>query len=402
MSDRLQGYMTETTHARKFGELLVDLEVLSPEQVAESQQIAAQINLPLGRTLILANKLPEDELRVILQLRVLLRDDHIDLPVAKKVFHLVRNEKLSLSQALEKLGVKSKKGEHKPSQSSLAALLIDAGIVTQPQVDEALKVGYETGTPVGHMLVVSSIVNHSVMARALEIQVMLREGKMSHGQALELLKAESLRIVPVEQSAEQRGLSRQDANKKVRLGELLMLSGILTEANMLNVLEVGLTTPKPLGDILIETGLITKELLDTALKMQEMISSGLIDIRAAASVLQEMSVTGKVVDPSECKLSESPELRIGDLLRNAGLVDSDDIQEAIALSSQYPAMIGKMLLAAGSIDEGTLLAALRCQFLLRNKAISDDEAQEALLYAQRHRISLDDALEELGIRNQTI
>lgn len=394
--------MTETTHARKFGELLVDLEVLSPEQVAESQQIAAQINLPLGRTLILANKLPEDELRVILQLRVLLRDEHIDLPVAKKVFQLVRNEKLPLSQALEKLGVKSKKGEHKISQSSLAALLIDAGIVTQPQVDEALKVGYETGTPVGHMLVVSGVVNHSVMARALEIQVMLREGKMSHGQALELLKAESLRIVPVEQSAEQRGLSRQDANKKVRLGELLMLSGILTEANMLNVLEVGLTTPKPLGDILIETGLITKDLLDTALKMQEMISAGLIDIRAAASVLQEMSVTGKVVDPSECKLSESAELRIGDLLRNAGLVDSDDIQEAIALSSQYPAMIGKMLLAAGSIDEGTLLAALRCQFLLRNKAISDDEAQEALLYAQRHRISLDDALEELGIRNQTI
>lgn len=390
--------MTETSQVRKFADLLVDLGVLSADQVAESLQIAAQINLPLARTLILANKVPEDELRVILQIRALLRDGGIDISTAKTVFDLVRHEKLSLSGALDKLGVKSKKANIKLSQSRLADLLVEAAIVSRAQVDEALKLGYETGTPVGHMLVASGIVNHSIMARTLELQVMLREGKMSQAQAVELLKAESLRVLPPEQSAEQRGLSKQDGSKKVRLGELLMLSGILTEANMLNVLEIGLTTPKPLGDILIETGQISKELLETALKLQGMISSGLIDIRAAAGALQEMSITGKAVDPLACKVSEVEELRIGDLLKNAGLVDSEDIQEAITLGLQYPAMIGKMLLAAGSIDEGTLLAALRCQFLLRNQAISEDDAHEALLYAQRHRISLDDALEELGIR----
>ena len=67
------------------------------------------------------------------------------------------------------------------------------------------------------MLVVSGRINHSVLARALEIQVMLREGKMSHSEAIQLLKAESLRVLPVEQSAEQRGLSQQE-NKRVRLG----------------------------------------------------------------------------------------------------------------------------------------------------------------------------------------
>lgn len=390
--------MTETVHASKLGEFLVDLGVLSQSEINEAVQIAAQINLPLGRTLILSNKLPEDELRIVLQIQTLLKEEGMEMPAARRLFTMVRNDKMTLSAALEKMGISIRKGNENLQRSKLANLLLDAEIVKQDQVDEALKLGYETGTPVGRMLVVSGVVNHSIIARALEIQVLVREGKMSYGQAVELLKAESLRILPVEQTAEQRGLSKQDPNKRVRLGELLMLSGILTEADMLNVLEMGLTNPKPLGDILIDTGMISQSVLDMSLKLQELISRGDLDIRAAAAALQEMVITGKVVDPLACSMPEEEELRIGDLLRNTGLVDNEDIQEAITLSSTYPAMIGKMLVVAGSIDEGTLLAALRCQFLMRNKALNADDAKHAILYAQRHRISLDDALEELGIR----
>lgn len=390
--------MTETAYASKLGEFLVALGVFTPEQVAEAIQIAMQINLPLRRALLLSNKLREEQLQAVLQIQTLIRQGVMDLPTARRVYAAAQQEGFSLSAALQKMGVSSRKGDEKLQSSRLAALLLDAGLVTQEQVDEALKVGFETGTPVGRMLVVSGVIEHNVVARALEIQVMLREGKMSHGQGVELLKAESLRVLPVAQAAEQRGLSKQDQNKKVRLGELLMLSGILTEGDLLNVLEVGLTRPKPLGDILIEMGFITQEVLDSALRLQGMISRGLIDIRAAAATLQQMLNTGKVSAPADSSQPiEASDLRIGDLLKLTGLVDSDDIQEAIALSSEYPAMLGKMLVVAGSIDEGTLLAALRCQFLLRNRAISESDAKQGLLYAQRHRITLDDALEELGV-----
>jgi hypothetical protein len=389
--------MTEIVHARKLGELLVDLGVFSAEEIDEIIQIGVQINLPLGRALVLSNRLPEEQLRVILQIQSLIRDDVLDLATARKALAAVKNDGVSLSDALQKLGVTNRKGDEKLLHSKLATLLLDAGVVSKEQVEEAMKVGYETGTPVGRMLVLSGVINHSVLARALEIQVMLRENKMSHGQAVELLKAESLRILPVDQTAEQRGLSKQDANKRVRLGELLMLSGVLTEGDMLNVLELGLTTPKPLGDILKDTGLIKQDVLDMALKLQDMISKGLLDIRAAAAALQEMVSTGAIVDLNECSTLEDGELRLGDLLKQTGLVDNSDIEEAINLSSKYPAMIGKMLVVAGSIDEGTLLAAIRSQFLMRNKALSADDAVQALLYCQRHRISLDDALDELGI-----
>jgi hypothetical protein len=177
-----------------------------------------------------------------------------------------------------------------------------------------------------------------------------------------------------------------------------MLAGVLTEGDMLNVLEIGLTATKSLGDTLIERGLIAKPVLDLALKMQDMISDGSIEIRAAAAALQELASTGKAPDPAKLAAADEGEVRLGDLLQQTGLVDDEDIRDAIDLSSTFPAVIGKMLVVAGSIDEGTLLAALRCQFLIRNKAINEHEATQALVYAQRHRISLDDSLEELGIR----
>ena len=121
------------------------------------------------------------------------------------------------------MGVSTGNGDEQLQRSKLANLLIDAGLVTQEQVEEAMKVGYETGAPVGRMLAVSGFVNHAVLVRAIEIQVLLREGKMSYGQALEILRSESLRILPVDMTAEQRGLSKQDpTNKRVRLGELLI------------------------------------------------------------------------------------------------------------------------------------------------------------------------------------
>ena len=390
--------MTETVHASKLAEFLLELEVFKQEDIQEAVQIAAQINLPLGRALILSNKMQEKELRTVLQLQALVREESMNMATAKKVFNAVKTEELSLSAALEKMGVATRKSDEQLQKSKLANLLIDSGLASQEQVEEAMKVGYETGAPVGKMLALSGVVSHAVLARALEIQVLLREGKMSYGQALEILRSESLRILPVEMTAEQRGLSKQDpGNKRVRLGELLMLSGVLTEGDMLNVLEMGLTTPKPLGDILKDSGLISEAVLEMALKLQDMISQGKLDIRAGAAALQELAITGKEVDPNEVAVENDKEIRLGDLLKQTGLVDNADIQEAIAWSSTYPAMIGKMLVVAGSIDEGTLLAALRCQFLMRNGALNEEEASQALLYAQRHRISLDDALEELGI-----
>jgi hypothetical protein len=94
--------------------------------------------------------------------------------------------------------------------------------------------------------------------------------------------------------------------------------------------------------------------------------------------------------------AESPTVRLGELLKMSGLVNDNDIQDAIALSTKYPSVIGKMLVLSGVINEATLLAALRCQFLLRHQIISTAQAVDALKHAEHHRMSIDDSIDDLG------
>ncbi len=57
-----------------------------------------------------------------------------------------------------------------------------------------------------------------------------------------------------------------------------------------------------------------------------------------------------------------------------------------------------MLVISGAIDEATLISSLRCQYLLKHGLITLEDAIKTLQFAREHQISLDDALEELGLR----
>lgn len=87
-------------------------------------------------------------------------------------------------------------------------------------------------------------------------------------------------------------------------------------------------------------------------------------------------------------------------MKLCGFVDESEIEAAVGSAHNYPSVIGRMLVINGYIDESTLLAALRCQFLLRNNMIAIDQAIKAMQFAQQSQLSFDDALDELGIFRQ--
>jgi len=106
----------------------------------------------------------------------------------------------------------------------------------------------------------------------------------------------------------------------------------------------------------------------------------------------------KFVFGSEAKNNENNVPMLGELLKMTGFVTDADIHEAVELSNKYPSLIGKMLVISGAIDEATLISTLRCQYLLKHDLISIEDAVRTLQFARENQISLDDALEELGLR----
>ncbi len=432
--------MSETKRAVKLGALLVGLEFITQQELVAIMDMANQVGMPLGRALVLSGKITDAELNIALQLHALMRTSDVTMETAKKTFSLVCYQGMPLIDALQRTGWTPSVNLPKET-SQLGTLLLEAEMVSEEQLREAQETSHKLGLPLGRILTLMGLVSHPTIVRVVDLQSMIRMGRLSQTEAIEYLKDDSqphpeaenpesasapilqeeTLPQPLEEVPQDKPLASapkpkskhliaaEDPNKRnIRLGELLILAGILTESDMMNAVELSLTREEPLGAVLIQLGLITTDQLRLSLRLQESISQGSLDIQSATdTLLMETgnSLIPKLTDiepdfpPKRSRLAEqndAPKLRIGELLKLCGFVLEEEIQSSISLARDYPSVLGRMLVVNGYIDESTLLAALRCQFMVRNKLINIEQAVSAMQYSRQSKLSFDDALDELG------
>ncbi len=89
-------------------------------------------------------------------------------------------------------------------------------------------------------------------------------------------------------------------------------------------------------------------------------------------------------------------LSIVKLLKQAGLITDAELQKALGLDERGRRELGNYLVASGIIDGKTLHSAVQLQNLIEHDEMKVEKAIIALHYCQRSRISLEEALEELG------
>ncbi|HEY9785866.1 MAG TPA: hypothetical protein V6D17_10725 [Candidatus Obscuribacterales bacterium] len=385
-----------TAKGMRFGELLLEFGLLSEESLDEAIKQAAQLGVPLGRALIISNKLTEHDVNLTVALQSIMKIWDLPLQNAKNAMEIARREKLSITEALARSGWK-KVGELPGAVGSLGSLLLDSTLINDEQFAEAQRSSYETGLPLGRVLILKGVISHSVLAKVLELQRLIRDGNITYQNAARELQSMQSGKASVSTSLAQRQKTIVPTRKTVRLGEFLMLAGILTESDLMNALELGLEKQLTVGEAMIELGLLSKALLSSTLAIQSKVSAGELDL---ANAVQELRKAAGLTEhpPETSGAGDLPSsIVIGELLRLCGLVDENQITRAIELSTKFPALIGKMLVVAGAIDEATLLAALRCQFLIRQQAITIEQGIAGLTRASKMEICLDDALDELGI-----
>jgi hypothetical protein len=368
----------------RFGDLLVKLNLVSETDLHDALMVAPQFGLPIGRTLVLSGKLTESELEVAIELQTLINQRSWTLADATKVAHEVRAG-LTPSIALKNGGV-----EQSTEKTTLGQLLLEAHLITNEQLDQAQKSSYRMGMQLGRVLVLNNVINHQVLAKALNVQVLLRDRKLSMQQALSMLAAELPR--PIAMEAQQ--LKPAPAQKSVRFSEFLVLSGLLTEAQMMHALEASMDKQLSLAQTIMQDGTIPKVVFETATDLYNKVCAGDIGVTEATEQVHRMMFGDPHTDPSVRRASPF----LGELLKMTGMVDDHDIQEAISLSNKYPSLIGKMLVLSGAIDEAMLIASLRCQFLLKHGYLTVDDAVKALQYSNKNKVSFDDAMDELGFR----
>jgi len=380
----------------RFGDLLVQLQLVDAKDLHDALVVAPQFGLPLGRTLVLSGRISEEELQLAVELQPLVNQHGYSLEAAKKAASLVRNDGVRASEALKQTGV-----QNTVDRATLGNMLLEAGLIDSAQLAEAGKASYETGMRLGRVLVLNNYISHAALAKALEMQYMVRSKRISVDQGIEMLSSQ----VPKQQAValEARAMVPAPGKKQVRFGEFLVLSGMATEAEILNAMESSLNNQLSLEESIIKLGLISKRVYDRACSLHEKVCSGEMQLAQAADEMHRMVFGAPVVpvDISGAAKGDQPPV-LGELLKMTGLVDDSDISEAIELSNKYPSLIGKMLVISGAIDEATLIASLRCQYLLKHNYLDLSGAIKALQYSKSNKVSFDDALDNLGLRNPGI
>jgi len=390
--------MVKSGNPGKVGDLLVDAGVLTPKDLADGMELSATLGLPIGKTMVMSGVLSEKMVRSAVLVHSMLKDGLIEKEMATTALAITNTNGKPVEECLLELGWRPLSDV---MVNKIGQLLLDGKVISAADLRGALEQVNTMGLPLSRVLVLTGKVNASVIWCVLNAQILLRDKKINRKQAISAVKGVHERQMSFEQTLKEQGLTALAPQHRIKLGELLVLSGLVGEEDILGAVEDSVIKEQPLGQVLVDHNLLTKERLSDALKLQEMTDTKALSPLQSVDVLRSIhsrnyTMARAVAELGLLKPDQTESLKLGELLKMCGWITENEIDEAVGLAAKNSNLLGKMLVAFGFIDENMLFNTLRCQFLVREGFLKSEQAVIALHYAQRTRCSLDQAVHELG------
>jgi len=385
-----------------FGTLVLSTGLISPQQMEEAKKTSKNLNVPLERSLVMLDMMSGFLLGLVQEANELVSNGTVSLDLAVRALRLARQHNMKLKDAIGVLGqVHKKTGRVQTITTPVTELLLASNMITMEQIGRAVSQAQDSGMQTGRILVLNRDVSSWMMTAVLNALLMVRDGKIEKDHAKEAISTVGNRRVSIEQALFELGLYVEKEGNTVRIGELVAMAGFVSESDMLECLEIELVKEKQFGQILLEQGLVTSELLEAAIILQDMVASGNIKAFQAAEALRAVRDTGVMVYQAMAELKpppQAPQKHISpqDLLVEAGFLDRDTIQQLVSDEEISSIRVGKKVLAAGIISEAFLYLALRTYSLFRQGFLSADQATKALALCKSDNMSLDEVLSKQG------
>ncbi len=384
------------------GDLLVNSGLITAGQMADAVPISLTTSLPVGRILVSSGFLSEKNFKAAVSAQSLIRENLLHMDLAIDALKLVGQHNVSLDEALSKLGWRS---EYYETTNKLGDLLIEAGFLNQEDLKAALEDCYTSGMPLGRILVLRGTVNEMHTYAALTAQVLIREGKITRTQAVEGLRMVALRNLTLEETLKMDGAEVHIRTQTIRLGELLMLAGMVSEIDLLSAVERGMLDEEPIGQILVRVGLITEGALEQALILQQMVAARQLNPLKAGLALKKIRRSGLSLEKAIGEVRAGGEdavesLELPELLKSLGLIANSDllkaIDEASAKGTNFEAVVYKMRL----VDRFTLATAVRCLEMHKRGELSVEQVLFAMQTFIGSRKDLNEILNHMGWTTQ--
>jgi hypothetical protein len=380
--------------SNRLGELLIAAGILQADRLSEALTLAQKTGSQIGQVLVMFGCVSQSELEAALQIQQLIRRSSIAPDFGVQMLHESAGGR-PIAEILAQAG----HSREYIIRNELGELFLAAGMLTQPALAEAIRTSTQVGMPLGKYLALTGVITSPVLFEALNLQVAIRDKKMSKEQAVFRLKETLIRRTAIGTSVAAPPPAPQ--RQELRLGELLTMAQIISESDVLHAIELGLFNNQPIGKVLVEAKLIPDSLINPALELQNLVKKGELRPAQAAEVLMYIRQHGVSITQAVQGLGLGRKTVDGwkealDLLKAAGLLSEANFRDVVALCQKNRNDIGRAITDCQLIDELLFQSAVRCVLLVRQQKLQQPQAVIALHYCLRSRSNLDEALQDLS------
>lgn len=388
------------------GELLVKAGVLDQRKLNEVTQFPGNRRMQLGQMLLVGGYISQQTLDTALKAQSYVKDKVIDSNTAVKLIKVA----LSTGSSFESVLHSEISGHGQgPQTNKLGELLLESQIINPNQLDQALQKSQAIGLPLGRVLVLNNFVSESCLNAALDVQIRIRDEMLSRSQAIDILRIAAGRYItanpPSDLMAKAQAILNANIQQVGKLGELLVNCNILNESDVSNALEIQLETGELLGQILINHGFLTIEILDLVLHVQNMIYKGTLQLEPACNAIKlvcnySISLDEAIMQTCNQDITNKASMRFDELLSKSSIISENSLKEAFDITNKNALVLGKILQLTGHVDEKILCNSIRCYYMMAKGLMSPEEAVFVLDYLAHKEssvpVSFEDILEELG------
>ncbi len=385
------------------GTLVLGTGLVTPQQLDEAKKTCKALNVSIDKALIMLKLVSDPSMAIVHDANQLVKDGTVSIDLAVRAVRLARQHNMGLQDAIGVLGsVHKKTGRVATITTPLTDLLLSCSMVSMEQIGRAVQQAQDTGLQTGRILVLNRDVSSWMMQAALNALILARDGKITQDQARDALTAVGHRRISIEQALFELGLYVEKGGQTAKIGELIAMAGFVSETDLLECLEVELVKEKQFGQILLEQGLVTHDLLETAIVLQDMVANGSLRAYQASEALRQVKDRNVSVYQAVAELdppAQVPPKTISprELLLKSGVASESQLDGLISDTETSSIKVGKKVLSAGIISEAFLYLALRTYSLYKQGFLSADQAVRALSFCKDKNVSLDEALSKLGM-----
>lgn len=304
----------------QIGDLFCQAELVTTANLAEALSRSEQSGLHVGRVLVESGAISERLLREALKVQSQIREGMLHIELGAQALTLLSNTDLTLEACLQILNWRP---EYYHCFQKMGRLMLDAGCAKREDLIPALEICHSKKLPLLRILVQRKVIPNTIAYAVASVRILLAKGTIKYNEALSSIKFAESMNTSLHTWLKREGVLPFSKTGGVRLGELLNLAGIVSEVDLISALELTLLERKQIGQVLIDSGLITESVLGLALELQKKVNGNELGHFEAANSLND--ALGEEEAKSILEQIGSHQLKsLPELLSHAGLSASDD------------------------------------------------------------------------------